>query len=54
MKWWNYSDYFFNIYGRICLEGPLVFGLAGCIIDLNYSSKYLNAGKGISEVIEKV
>ena len=30
-KWWDYSGYFLNIKGRICLEGLLVFALAGCI-----------------------
>lgn len=28
-KWWDYSGYFLTINGRICLEGLLVFGLAG-------------------------
>ncbi len=28
-KWWDYSGYFLNLHGRICLEGLLVFGLAG-------------------------
>ena len=31
MKWWDYSGYFLNLDGRICLEGLLVFGLGGCI-----------------------
>lgn len=30
MRWWDYSGYFMNIQGRICLEGLLVFGLGGC------------------------
>ena len=29
MKWWDYSGYFLNLNGRICLEGLLVFGIAG-------------------------
>ena len=29
MSWWNYKGYFLNINGRVCLEGLLVFGLAG-------------------------
>ena len=29
-KYWDYSGYFLNIQGRICLEGLLVFGLGGC------------------------
>jgi len=28
-KWWDYTGYFCNLHGRICLEGLLVFGLAG-------------------------
>ena len=30
MKYWDYSTYFFNIQGRVCLECSLVFGLGGC------------------------
>lgn len=30
IKYWDYSGYFCNINGRICLEGALVFGFAGC------------------------
>ncbi|SCW48963.1 Protein of unknown function [Ruminococcaceae bacterium YRB3002] len=28
-KWWDYQGYFLNINGRVCLEGLIVFGLAG-------------------------
>ena len=28
-RWWDYTGYFANINGRVCLEGLLVFGLAG-------------------------
>jgi hypothetical protein len=30
MKWWDYSGYFLNLNGRICLEGLFVFALGGC------------------------
>ncbi|MGN0108130.1 MAG: DUF975 family protein [Hominilimicola sp.] len=30
MKWWDYSGYFMNLNGRICLEGLLIFAIAGC------------------------
>lgn len=30
MRWWDYSGYFMNLNGRICLEGLLVFALGGC------------------------
>lgn len=29
LKWWDYTGYFFNIQGRICLEGLLFFGTGG-------------------------
>lgn len=29
MKWWDYSGYFLNIQGKVCLEGLLIFGIAG-------------------------
>ena len=30
LRYWDYTGYFLNINGRVCLEGLLVFGLAGC------------------------
>lgn len=30
-RWWDYSGYFLNINGRICLEGLLVFAIGGTI-----------------------
>ena len=30
VRWWDYSGYFLNINGRICLEGLIIFGLGGC------------------------
>ena len=32
MRWWNYSGYFLNLNGRICLENLLVFGLGGIAV----------------------
>lgn len=32
IRWWDYSNYFLNINGRVCLEGALVFGLGGCAV----------------------
>lgn len=29
-KWWDYTGYFANLNGRICLEGLIIFGLGGC------------------------
>lgn len=30
IQYWNYDGYFMNLNGRICLEGALIFGFAGC------------------------
>ena len=32
MKWWDYTGYFLNVDGRICLEGLFVFGLGGAAV----------------------
>ncbi len=31
-RWWDYSEYRFNINGRICLETMIPFGLLGCFV----------------------
>ena len=31
-RWWDYSHFRFNLNGRICLLGALVFGIAGVVI----------------------
>ncbi len=31
-RWWDYSDYKFNLNGRICLQNSILFGLAGVLI----------------------
>lgn len=31
-KWWDYSSHRFNLNGRVCLEGALVFGLMSVIV----------------------
>ena len=30
LKYWDYSKYYLNLHGRICFEGLLFFGIAGC------------------------
>ena len=32
VRYWDYSSYFMNLNGRICLEGALVFGLGCCAV----------------------
>lgn len=31
-RWWDYTNYKFNINGRICLETMIPFGIGGCLI----------------------
>ena len=31
IKWWDYSNHFINLNGRICLEGLLVFSIGGLL-----------------------
>ena len=30
VKYWDYSGFFGNIQGRVCLEGLIIFGIGGC------------------------
>ena len=30
LRWWDYSNYFLNLNGRICLEGSVIFGVGCC------------------------
>lgn len=39
-KWWDYSGFFLNIQGRVCLEQLIVFGL-GCCINIYLVSPFL-------------
>lgn len=32
MAWWDYTGFFLNINGRICLEGLLIFGMGGFVV----------------------
>ena len=31
-RWWDYSDFKFNLNGRVCLLGAVVFGIGGVVI----------------------
>ncbi|MDR2163257.1 MAG: DUF975 family protein [Clostridiales Family XIII bacterium] len=35
LKYWDYSGYFFNIQGRVCLEGLLAFGIL-CMVGMYF------------------
>ena len=32
MAWWDYTGFFLNLNGRVCLEGLLVFGIGGTFV----------------------
>lgn len=54
MKWWDYSGFFLNLQGRICLEGLLVFGL-GCSINIYVISPLLdNLYQKINPKVKKI
>lgn len=38
-RWWDYTGYLFNVNGRVCLEGLLVFGF-GCTINIYLVSPF--------------
>jgi hypothetical protein len=46
-RWWDYSNYLFNINGRVCLEALLFFAVGGCAI------VYLIAPR-VDNVLQKV
>lgn len=46
-RYWDYSDYFLNINGYVCLESLLIFGLGGC------GFTYI-AGPTIDNLIHKI
>lgn len=31
-RWWDYSDYWLNLNGRICVEGLILFGVGGMFV----------------------
>lgn len=33
LRWWDYSGYFMNLHGRICLTGAVCFGLGGMLLN---------------------
>jgi hypothetical protein len=51
LKYWDYTGFFFNIQGRVCLEGLLVFGL-GCIAAVYFLAPILD--EVMSKIPQKV
>lgn len=53
-KWWDYTGFFLNINGRVCLEGLLVFGLAGVAFTYIFSPMLDEIYKRIPEKKKKI
>lgn len=55
LKYWDYSGYFLNIDGRVCLEGLIVFSLGGCaatyIVAPLLDNLYSKINKNIKTII---
>lgn len=47
-RWWDYSDMFLNLNGRVCLETLLIFGLCGLIFIYVLAPKLDNLLRTIS------
>lgn len=41
MRWWDYSGYFLNLNGRICLLGAVCFGLGGMLLNCYLLPSYM-------------
>ena len=41
MRWWDYSNYFLNLNGRICLLGAVCFGLGGMLLNCYFMPTYM-------------
>ncbi len=53
LKWWDYTGYFLNIHGRVCLEGLMFFGLGGSILTYLVGPLLYNIYKKIKPNIKK-
>lgn len=48
-RWWDYSDLPFNLHGRICLYGALIFGISNVFICFIIEPAFLNFLSRFSE-----
>lgn len=54
LKWWDYTGYFLNIHGRVCLEGLMFFGFGGSILTYLVGPLLYNLYKKINPKVKKV
>lgn len=50
-RWWDYSNNFFNINGRICLETMIPFGLSGLFVLYIIDPKLINIINNLSPTL---
>ena len=50
-RWWDYSNNFFNINGRICLETMIPFGLSGVFVLYIIDPKLINIINNLSPTL---
>ena len=53
LKWWDYTGFFLNIHGRVCLEGLMLFGFGGCILTYMVCPLLKNIYKKIKPNVKK-
>ena len=53
LKWWDYTGFFLNIHGRVCLEGLMLFGFGGCILTYMVCPLLKNLYKKININVKK-
>lgn len=54
LKWWDYTGYFLNIQGRVCLEILIIFGLGGCAVTYIFAPMLNNLYKKMKPNIKRV
>lgn len=53
-RWWDYSNFRFNLQGRVCLLGALIFGLGGVGVVLGSQPYVERVLDSVSQVVQDV
>ncbi len=54
VRWWDYSNYFLNINGRICLLNSICFGLLGMFVVCYLNPFFINLINSLNPFILKI
>lgn len=54
LKYWDYTGYFLNIHGRVCLEFLIVFGIGGCAFTYLLAPIFDNLYAKIKPIIKNI